>query len=702
MNGPRGSISPISSRRQSDERAPLSHIPLEEFSVSRTPSQASLAYSRVQQNDKANDDDRSAQKPMPRFPIKKQIPQFDWWWEVAAVIIAVTSTGAIIAVLRYASGKAVLDWSFSIQPASLVAIFSTIAKSALVVPLAASLSQLKWRYFERPRTLSHMQDFDDASRGPMGAMLLLWKVKGTALLSSVAAAVTLLMLAFEPFTQQVIRFDTRPLEVIANSKYNTTFEYKPATMRGTASLSDWQFYGGADPDVNGQFSLTIGMMASMAGRPSTFTSNMYCPTSECSFSDMTTLGARSVCESEKLLVNDKFGCKYYVRESVPDSSRGNETVYNELKSFRVAAESAAKLDTTLGYGMNCSRSKEGFPAIGLTLYMDTVENTTHLHGLGQQRNQTSTNLAPDAIFGDTNNTFMGIVDLSPNGTFNSSFHQSRYRFCTSGFDRKGLGGNSEDFDTIDTFTCFLTSHTTPYGTVGNFLDELETYNTTLTHCRLSYCARTYKKPKISNGELKTESIIERMLIKTGENTYNDTEVIAPWLEGSNFTALIGPKTTANLASTIELVAYSTSFQKFIQNLVDVTDWPVAFDRIAATASDFIRSTDNVNAGEETGQVLAPETFIKVRWVWITLPLFLLAMSIAVLISTMITSRGRQLSFKHSVLAPLLHPLASGQAVEFQTASGGRQTDSGLRKTASGIKASIITDPSGRRIMERSG
>ncbi|KAF2875202.1 hypothetical protein BDV95DRAFT_459597, partial [Massariosphaeria phaeospora] len=52
---------------------------------------------------------------------------------------------------------------------SLVVVFSTIVKTALLFLLAECLGQLKWMYFEkRPRTLNNLEIFDGASRGPWG------------------------------------------------------------------------------------------------------------------------------------------------------------------------------------------------------------------------------------------------------------------------------------------------------------------------------------------------------------------------------------------------------------------------------------------------------------------------------------------------------------------------------------------------------
>jgi hypothetical protein len=54
-----------------------------------------------------------------------------------------------------------------------------------------------------------MQIFDGASRGPWGAFVFLWRARGTALLATLGAIITILMLGFEPFTQQIIELHTQ-------------------------------------------------------------------------------------------------------------------------------------------------------------------------------------------------------------------------------------------------------------------------------------------------------------------------------------------------------------------------------------------------------------------------------------------------------------------------------------------------------------
>lgn len=121
-------------------------------------------------------------------------------------------------VLFWMNGKSLNAWTLPIQPNSLVAIFSTVAKSALLVSIGECTSQLKWMHFDdlRPKALSQIQVFDDASRGPWGSLVLFWKTRKSfnraespPALALLGATITILMLAFEPFAQQVIGFSTR-------------------------------------------------------------------------------------------------------------------------------------------------------------------------------------------------------------------------------------------------------------------------------------------------------------------------------------------------------------------------------------------------------------------------------------------------------------------------------------------------------------
>jgi hypothetical protein len=214
-------------------------ISLQDYSIQplRTSlSETSPSYTPIQQEDSADPDNPKVIRKDGKKPRLNRVFRSGWGWEIGAVLVAIASTSAIVVILVRINGKSIASWPYTIQPASLVAVFSSIAKSTLLVPVAICLGQLKWSYFEKPRELVHMQVFDDASRGPWGALVLLWKTRGMAWLAGIGALVTVLLMTFEPFSQQAINFDEKV--VLLN---NATGGISVAS-----TFTDEPFIGGAE------------------------------------------------------------------------------------------------------------------------------------------------------------------------------------------------------------------------------------------------------------------------------------------------------------------------------------------------------------------------------------------------------------------------------------------------------------------------
>lgn len=152
----------------------------------------------------------------------------DWWWEMGAASFSLACVASIVAILSTVQDKARSEWTFLILPNSLVAIFSTLSKASLMVPVASCISQLKWVYFaQAPHALSHVQVFDEASRGPWGALTLLWAIRVRKWLVSWGAVITILALALEPFVQAIITYPHREVRVFGQASFGTAYVYGP-------------------------------------------------------------------------------------------------------------------------------------------------------------------------------------------------------------------------------------------------------------------------------------------------------------------------------------------------------------------------------------------------------------------------------------------------------------------------------------------
>jgi len=109
---------------------------------------------------------------------KVRVPIFGswwWWWEIGGALLSAICMCLIIVILAVMNERALDRWTLPIQPNSLIAVFTTIGKTGLLLAVTECISQLKWLHFEHPHNLAHVQLFDDASRGPWGAMVFLWK-----------------------------------------------------------------------------------------------------------------------------------------------------------------------------------------------------------------------------------------------------------------------------------------------------------------------------------------------------------------------------------------------------------------------------------------------------------------------------------------------------------------------------------------------
>jgi hypothetical protein len=177
-------------------------------------------------------DSTHTSKFAPKFAARPSNHNFfkhHWLWEVSGAIFSLLCTMVVILILSKANGKPLSSWRFPVSPNALISIFSTLAKAALMVPVAACISQLKWMYFENAHALNELDVFDEASRGPWGSLELIFrlKMKPRAIMATWGSVITILALAMDPFAQQILSF---PSHRTLLASYNGTSAYLAATQ----------------------------------------------------------------------------------------------------------------------------------------------------------------------------------------------------------------------------------------------------------------------------------------------------------------------------------------------------------------------------------------------------------------------------------------------------------------------------------------
>ncbi|KAL4891331.1 hypothetical protein BDV59DRAFT_182242 [Aspergillus ambiguus] len=135
-----------------------------------------------------------------------------WMWEIISMTFSTLCFLAIVGIMRFYDRKEIPSFPQGLTLNAIISILATGSKSSLLCMIGTSVGQLKWLWFSggKKRPLYDLQSFDDVTRGPWGSIMVLmkWPHKGH-LLISLGAIITIVSSAFDPFTQQILKFSVR-------------------------------------------------------------------------------------------------------------------------------------------------------------------------------------------------------------------------------------------------------------------------------------------------------------------------------------------------------------------------------------------------------------------------------------------------------------------------------------------------------------
>ena len=101
-----------------------------------------------------------------------------WIWELLALSTSIVSLTAIIVTAANSHGKPVAKLPLGITLNAAISIFATIMKSTILYCASEVISRSKWIWFHRqPKRLGAVELYDQASRGPWGALAMMWHVR---------------------------------------------------------------------------------------------------------------------------------------------------------------------------------------------------------------------------------------------------------------------------------------------------------------------------------------------------------------------------------------------------------------------------------------------------------------------------------------------------------------------------------------------
>ena len=222
-----------------------------QFTIARKPvasRDAGYRFERVvpiQDSDKSSEDEDRPDR-CSKLTTSKEIVDsvlYGWKLEILSYLVAIVALAAIFITLIIHQGRPLPQWPHLISINALISIFTSIFKAALIMPvgecmplrpptttlsvtnITVGMSQLKWLWFRHSNALIDLDQLDSASRGPWGSLKLVWSVSrlyvrclSTPLLKAThkitlssylavsGALITIIALAIDPFSQQIINY----------------------------------------------------------------------------------------------------------------------------------------------------------------------------------------------------------------------------------------------------------------------------------------------------------------------------------------------------------------------------------------------------------------------------------------------------------------------------------------------------------------
>ena len=574
----------------------------------------------------------------------------DWWIkEISAMLISILSLVCIVLILRIYDGRPLHDWPFSITINSLVSIFSTIMGMTVLVPLEQCMSQAKWHWFQEYHPLADMDMYDRGSRGPWGALRMLWDVRWKCVVcsepveppvlmyvrhvSSLGALITVLALGIDPFAQQVASYQLKKYALSQNSTLPVRFSF--------ANDLSTEFRGAAYAGLFGSGKNTL---------------TPYCPSGNCTWAPYETLAFCSQCVDVTSLIKQTQS-NHQVHSCDPDVI--NSSCFLSLPNGLSLQQSDSVVSNLSGTLPPMVLDKVGYAIVNFSLL-----------------DLTSDPWAAECSLHWCINTYTATLN---NNNFSERLENSWYN-ATNALPLANIPSEDDLANAVD-----------------EGRDIVELYNTTPS----TGGAKSQSNLNLSVDEMEFDS---NEIVRKEDFLVTNTPEVLKWLGP----LLSGNVTDPSRPSTdvVDLFYNSYGDSRTSPNANDFKPTiPVirdAFDRLAQSLSTWIRTSQgdsfDLGMGQAVGVTWTSATIIKVQWAWMALPCVLLAGTLFFLCFTIIRTQRQQFGiWKSSSLALLFHGLEEWNSHSIEDSRHVVDMEEKARRTW----VQLVDEGKGARLIERS-
>ncbi|KAL4734926.1 hypothetical protein BDV11DRAFT_212417 [Aspergillus similis] len=525
-------------------------------------------------------------------------------WFILEILATVVSAGALItlvSVLAIYDGKPQPDWYY-MSLNSLISWLSTISKACILFYVSEALGQSKWVWFaQKVQPIRHIRTFDSASRGPYGALELIWTLRGRHFAVVGSLAVTL-ALAFDPFAQNLVQY----------------YEGKVTDTSNNATISSTSYYGNygglfqADA-FSVEYALKTNVYNVFFSRDTEtpWSIPRYgCSSTNCTWDLVVSLDTRALCAN--ITEHLTQSCKYM---SVETDSRSSEVLNctaslpkSHIDAWALPYDPESDLAQAVGFVVKAADSSQAIIYTNTTSSaIQFVEPLMTYHGspVGLRWEATECTIEP-------------VVRSFRASVKNNNYSEETVKIWP---DRTLVKMNyTDDPDYLDTYPDFAYTNDTDYQ--WHFYPP---WPGELAHLNLPH-------NKVFNYTLSAEKAIGKFLrtILTGYYWQNTT--------GYGYTPT--EPDAALYASQDVLQAFHREGRKSCSDVsCDVE--PGRFNRTMSNIAQAISKTFRDSQDTTYGRSEVTVTHIAVRWQWISLPIFIWVLGTIALFGTVWKTRQKR-------------------------------------------------------------
>ncbi|KAJ8113758.1 hypothetical protein OPT61_g4181 [Boeremia exigua] len=575
----------------------------------------------------------------------------DWGWETAACLLSLGGFLGIVGLLKAFDGKAQPSWPYGITLNSAIAVLSTVTKGLLLVPAAACISQSIWiSYAQSAHPLRTLTAYDAASRGPLGALNLIWRLRAQRL-ACLGAGLIILAVGVGPTVQQTIVVGTRSIPTTQPASIPRARSFINEIVEETNSVWNWVKSDIVPTEMIGH--LYSGMYHGSTGsKRSELDVVPVCPTNDCAFPNFESLAVCSSC----LNITQKMEQSCF-------------TVNNNV----------TQCTFSLPNGLKANQSTRNPDTLAASAVLAPIEGDNNNYRVGKS-------LHSDSI---GNILVTTILNASSNdGIISADAHQCSLSWCVKTYEAKVVNGSLEEREVQSRVNwdwlikkavdarVFSMESSSQGGPNGPAFAVYEPASIKISNWLLYKFTFSNSKYLINIRTLEDQDLYWFMEDAT-----------------SNFTG--DARAVSHQRDTIKtmlLVGYEEVFSSVAKALTTYirTDGLTAYE-VAGSANDTLKNLGPIPPVAGTAYIT--EIYIKIHWRWLIFLGAILASNTAFLILTIYkSSKYNVAAWKSEPLALLYHGLEASREEEDRRLDSvrdmhqqGKRTRVQLQGTESGLK-----------------